>query len=111
MQSNFTDLSFLEKEDNRQVFILDTNVILHDPASIFRFEEHVVLISFSVMEEIDAKKNDPGIGYNARDISQKIEMLSTRQAENSVITIPNGKEGILSFLAGHISENIPADLD
>ena len=56
MQTNFTDLSFLAKEDNRHVYILDTNVVLHDPASIFRFEEHVVLISFSVLEEIDAKK-------------------------------------------------------
>lgn len=111
MQTKFTDLSFLEKEDNRHVYILDTNVVLHDPASIFRFEEHVVLISFSVLEEIDAKKNDPGIGYNARDISQKIEMLSTRQTENSVITIPNGKEGILSFLAGYVSDSIPSDLD
>ncbi len=111
MHTNFTDLSFLEEKDKRQVFILDTNVVLHDPASIFRFEEGVVLISFSVLEEIDAKKNDPGIGYNARDISQKLEMLSTRQIENSVITIPNGKDGILSFLAGHVSENIPSELD
>ncbi len=111
MQTNFTDLTFLEDKDKRQVFILDTNVVLHDPASIFRFEEHVVLIPFSLLEEIDAKKNDPGIGYNARDISQKIEMLSARQAENSFITIPNGKEGILSFLTGHVSENMPSELD
>ena len=48
MQTNFTDLSFLEEKDKRQVLILDTNVVLHDPASIFRFEEHVVLIPFSV---------------------------------------------------------------
>jgi len=111
MNTNFTDLNFLEEKDKRQVFILDTNVVLHDPASLFRFEEHVVLIPLSVIEEIDAKKNDPGIGYNARDISQKIEMLSSRQAENSFITIPNGKDGILSFLAGHVSENIPKELD
>ena len=38
-------------------------------------------------------------------------MLSARQAENSVITIPNGKEGILSFLAGYVSDNIPSELD
>ena len=111
MNSKFTDLSFLEDKDKRQVFILDTNVVLHDPASIFRFEEHIVLISFSVLEEIDAKKNDPGIGYNARDISNKLEMLSTRQVDESGIKIPNGKAGILAFLAGHISKSIPTELD
>lgn len=111
MGSKFTDLSFLEHKDKRQVIILDTNVVLHDPASIFRFEEHIVLIPFSVLEEIDAKKNDPGIGYNARDISNKLEMLSTRQVDETGIKIPNGKEGILSFLAGHVSKSIPAELD
>ncbi len=111
MSSKFTDLSFLEHKDKRQVIILDTNVVLHDPASIFRFEEHIVLIPFSVLEEIDAKKNDPGIGYNARDISNKLEMLSMRQVDETGIKIPNGKEGILSFLAGHVSKSLPTELD
>jgi PhoH-like ATPase len=111
MNNKHTDLKFLESKDERLVYILDTNVVLHDPASIFRFEEHIVLIPFSVLEEIDAKKNDQGIGYNSRDISQKLEMLSTRQNEETVITIPNGKEGILSFLAGHLSSALPSELD
>jgi len=111
MNKNYENLRFLENKDSRSVYVLDTNVVLHDPASIFRFDEHIVLISFSVLEEIDAKKNDPGIGYNARDISQKLEMLSTRQSQNNGIPIPNGKEGILSFLGGFVSKTIPQELD
>ena len=108
---NFTDLSFLEQEDKRDVFILDTNVLLHDPASIFRFDEHIVLIPFSALEEIDSIKSDPGIGYNARDISQKLEMLSSKESDSSGITIPNGKKGILSFLSGYVFESFPRELD
>lgn len=111
MNNTLIDLSFLESKDKRNVYILDTNVVLHDPASIFRFDEHIVLIPFSVLEEIDAKKNDPGIGFNARDISQKLEMLSIKQSDDSPIMIPNGKEGILSFLAGYASKAIPSELD
>ena len=62
MDNQLTNLSRLEQDDNRQVFVLDTNVLLHDPTSIFKFEEHIVLIPFIAIEEIDAKKNDPGIG-------------------------------------------------
>jgi PhoH-like ATPase len=111
MSKNFTDLNFLQTADPRHVYILDTNVLLHDPASIFRFDEHIVLIPFLTIEEIDAIKNDPGIGFNARDLSQKLEMLSSRQADNTSIPIPNGKDGLLSYLTGYISKSFPEELD
>jgi PhoH-like ATPase len=108
---NYTDLSYLAQEDKRFVYVIDTNVLLHDPASIFRFEEHIVLIPFIALEEIDAKKNDPGIGYNARDISQKLEKLASRDIEGPSIEIPNGKNGRLSFLTGTTSNVFPSDLE
>ncbi len=111
MNQKFTDLSFLSTSDNRLVYILDTNVVLHEPASIFRFEEHFVLIPFSVIEEIDAKKSDAGIGYNSRDISQKLEMLSARQEDDTPVSIPNGKNGQLAFIAGYVSDLIPKEMD
>jgi PhoH-like ATPase len=111
MNRKFTDLGFLSASDSRVVYILDTNVVLHDPASIFRFEEHFVLIPFSVLEEIDAKKSDAGIGYNSRDISQKLEMLSTRQEDDAPISIPNGKNGVMAFIAGYVSDLIPREMD
>lgn len=111
MSTPQTNLGFLAKDEKRIVYILDTNVLLHDPASIFRFDEHIVLIPVIALEEMDAKKNDPGIGYNARDISQKLEMLSSRISDSGEITIPNGKDGKLSFLTGHLSDSFPKELD
>ena len=40
----------------RRVFVLDTNVMMHDPSAIFRFEEHDIFIPMTVLEELDAGK-------------------------------------------------------
>ncbi|HED11319.1 MAG TPA: hypothetical protein ENJ10_11575 [Caldithrix abyssi] len=105
------DLSFLQNFNDRIGYVLDTNVLLHDPASIFRFDEHIVLISLLALEEIDNKKSDPGIGYNARDISQKLEQLLDRAAEETgALHIPNGKDGYLAFLSGNLSASFPREL-
>lgn len=106
-----SNLSILENDDQRQVFVLDTNVLLHDPTSIYKFEEHIVLIPLASIEEIDNKKNDPIIGFNAREISIKLEMLSSQiSEETNTIKIPNGKEGVLGFISDHISSSFPKDL-
>jgi PhoH-like ATPase len=40
----------------RRLFVLDTNVLLHDPAAIFRFEEHDIYLPMVVIEELDRNK-------------------------------------------------------
>lgn len=40
----------------RRLFVLDTNVLMHDPAAIFRFEEHNIYLPMVVLEELDAHK-------------------------------------------------------
>ena len=40
----------------KRIFVLDTNVLMHDPAAIFRFQEHDVYIPMAVLEELDAGK-------------------------------------------------------
>jgi len=75
---NPSNLEFLKEDDDRVIYVLDTNVMLHDPSAIFRFDEHIILISLLMIEEIDAKKKDSGIGFNARDISSKLEQLIER---------------------------------
>lgn len=105
------NLSILSKPDNRHAYIIDTNVLLHDPSAIFRFEENIVLLSLLTLEEIDAKKGDPVIGYNARDIGQKLENLLGREdSQGTGVTIPNGKNGILLFIRGYLSRNFPSEL-
>lgn len=110
--NNPNPYSTLGKQDDRHIYMIDTNVLLHDPSAIFRFEENIVMISLLALEEIDSKKNDPVIGYNARDISQKLELLLSRDKDHSDgINIPNGKGGILYFVQGFFSEKFPRELD
>jgi PhoH-like ATPase len=40
----------------RRLFVLDTNVLMHDPAAIFRFEEHDIYLPMIVLEELDQHK-------------------------------------------------------
>lgn len=104
-------LPLLPGDDDRSIYILDTNVLLHDPASIFRFQEHLVVLPITILEELDAKKHDPFIGFNAREISQKLEILLQRGYDsNRGIEIPNGKGGILCFLSGHLAKKFPPEL-
>ncbi|MHB2225970.1 PhoH family protein [Calditrichota bacterium LG24] len=105
------DLNPKSKEDRRRCLILDTNVLLHDPSAIFRFEENIVLIPLFVLDEIDSKKSDPQLGFNAREISQKLEQLIQR-TENweEGISIPNGRGGILYFVNNFMSKNFPDEL-
>ena len=45
-----------QAKQERRIFVLDTNVLMHDPTAIFRFEEHDVYIPMTVLEELDAGK-------------------------------------------------------
>lgn len=57
-----------------RLFVLDTNVLMHDPASIFRFEEHDIFIPMVVLEELDAaKKGMSEVSRNVRQVSRFID--------------------------------------
>jgi len=62
--------------DNRKIFVLDTNVLMHDPAAIFRFQEHDVYLPIVVLEELDAnKKGVSEVARNVRQVSRFIAEL------------------------------------
>ncbi len=57
-------------------FVLDTNVLLHNPASLFKFEEHEVVIPLAVIEELDHfKKNNDETGRNSRQVIRALDRL------------------------------------
>ena len=61
---------------SKKIFVLDTNVLLHDPNAIFHFQEHDVVIPIVVIEEIDHfKKDQTEIGRNARTVSRQLDHL------------------------------------
>ena len=60
----------------RRLFVLDTNVLLHDPTSLFRFEEHDVYLPLIVLEELDQhKKGNSEVARNARQTSRALDQL------------------------------------
>ncbi len=62
--------------EGRKVFVLDTNVLMDDPAAIFRFAEHDIYIPMTVLEELDAaKKGMSDVARNARQASRFLDEL------------------------------------
>ena len=65
-----------------RLFVLDTNVLLHDPTSLFRFEEHDIYLPMIVLEELDAhKKGMTEVARNARQISRTLDQLAAIAGE------------------------------
>ncbi|MBX3650647.1 MAG: PhoH family protein, partial [Burkholderiales bacterium] len=59
-----------------KLFVLDTNVLMHDPTSLFRFEEHDIFIPMATLEELDNnKKGMSEVSRNARQASRYLDEL------------------------------------
>ncbi|HNX31577.1 MAG TPA: PhoH family protein [Holophaga sp.] len=76
---------------SKKVFVIDTNVLLHDPQAIFHFQEHDIVIPIVVIEEIDNfKKDQTEVGRNARSISRQLDKLRARGSLSHGITLDGG---------------------
>ncbi len=63
---------------NVKLFVLDTNVLMHDPTSLFRFEEHDIYVPMATLEELDAnKKGMTEVARNARQASRYLDEIVT----------------------------------
>ena len=73
-------------EDGRtRLFVLDTNVLMHDPTALFRFQEHDVYLPMVVLEELDAaKKGASEIARNVREVSRILDEM-IRDADEAAI--------------------------
>ena len=61
-----------------KLFVLDTNVLMHDPMSLFRFEEHDVFLPMITLEELDGhKKGMSEVARNARQVSRELDALAS----------------------------------
>ncbi|MDD5179882.1 MAG: PhoH family protein [Gallionellaceae bacterium] len=66
-----------------KLFVLDTNVLMHDPTSLFRFEEHDIYLPMFVLEELDNnKKGMTEVARNARQTSRFLDELVSESAQN-----------------------------
>jgi len=65
-----------DRSGKTKVFVLDTNVLMHDPTCLFRFEEHDVYLPMMTLEELDDhKKGMSEVARNARQVSRTLDAL------------------------------------
>ncbi|WP_028611241.1 PhoH family protein [Paenibacillus harenae] len=86
----------------KKIFVLDTNVLLHDPQAIFAFDDNEVIIPAVVLEEIDSKKRlADELGRNARSVSRLLDKMREKGHLHEGIELPGG--GLLKVELNHRS--------
>lgn len=96
----------------KKIFVLDTNVLLHDNGCIYNFQENDIVIPIVVLEELDKlKKGNDQINYNAREFTRELDKLSGDHLFNGGVELGKGL-GKLSIETGKpfsksISESFP----
>ena len=111
--------------DRSRFYVLDTNVLMHDPTAIYRFQEHDLYIPMVVLEELDhAKKGSSEVSRNARQVSRFLDDLigaADKHAIEQGLAIPgplnqNGgfkgalPSGRLFLQTNSLPENLPVPL-
>src|SRR5215210_1871162 len=77
-----------------KLFVLDTNVLMHDPTCLFRFEEHDVYIPMAILEELDNnKKGMSEVARNARQASRYLDELVSTAEYTIAAGIPLERHG------------------
>jgi PhoH-like ATPase len=88
-----------------RTFVLDTSVLLSDPKAPFRFAEHAVVVPVVVISELEGKRNDPEIGYFARQALRNLDELRL-QHERLDFPVPVGEGGSLRVELNHSNMSV-----
>src|SRR5512140_3238432 len=79
-------------------YILDTNVLLHDPNSLLKFDDNNVLLPIEVIEEIDRfKRESTELGQNARAVSRMLDALRSSGQLSEGVALSNGGHLRIAF--------------
>ncbi|MFZ1318640.1 MAG: PhoH family protein, partial [Candidatus Nitrotoga sp.] len=107
----------LAANHNTKLFVLDTNVLMHDPTSLFRFEEHDIYLPIFVLEELDNnKKGMTEVARNARQASRFLDSLVSESTNNIDAGVPlqmpgnKGATGRLFLQTQFINNELPANM-
>jgi PhoH-like ATPase len=89
----------------QRTYVLDTSVLLSDPRALFRFDEHAVVLPVVVVSELESKRNDPEIGYFAR---QALRILDELRVEHERLDFPVavGDGGSLRVELNHSNQSV-----
>jgi PhoH-like ATPase len=100
-----------------RLFVLDTNVLLHDPMSLFRFEEHDIFLPMIVLEELDGhKKGMTEVARNGRQTSRTLDALVAQQGGDMTkglklsATGHSTARGLLFFQTEPLDAQLPSSL-
>ncbi|WP_420898882.1 PhoH family protein [Cryobacterium glaciale] len=110
MTANRTDLNATDRVETsasqtERTYVLDTSVLLSDPKAIFRFAEHAVVLPVVVISELESKRNDPEIGYFARQALRNLDELRLKH-ERLDFPIPVGEGGTLRVELNHSNMSV-----
>jgi PhoH-like ATPase len=87
-------------------YILDTNVLLHDPQSLLSFQDNHVLIPIEVIEEIDRfKRESTELGQNARTVSRMLDGFRNEGSLSEGVRLPNGGKLKIVFQKSEAAKN------
>ncbi len=101
----------LRKNGPSKLFVLDTNVLMHDPMSLFRFEEHDVFLPMIVLEELDGhKKGMTEVARNARQASRSLDALAAAQDADMGQGLPLNTTGFADATGKLFFQTRPLDL-
>ncbi|MBI9075761.1 MAG: PhoH family protein [Desulfatibacillum sp.] len=75
----------------QKTYVLDTNVLLHNPESLYAFEDNHIVIPFAVIEELDNQKRRPDeVGRHARIASRRLDALRQSGSLSEGVALPGG---------------------
>ena len=75
----------IKSRTGKKLFVLDTNVLMHDPTALFRFAEHDIFLPMIVLEELDrGKKGLSEVARNVRQVSRFIDDLMTKNGSKDI---------------------------
>ena len=103
--ANTTDRVETSASQTERTYVLDTSVLLSDPKAIFRFAEHAVVLPVVVISELESKRNDPEIGYFARQALRNLDELRLKH-ERLDFPIPVGEGGSLRVELNHSNMSV-----
>ncbi|MGL4185106.1 MAG: PhoH family protein [Thiotrichaceae bacterium] len=92
----------------KRLFVLDTNVLMHDPTALFRFQEHDIFLPMVVLEEMDrSKKGVSEVARNVRQVSRFLDELINKAGADKIRTgIPLAQHGLGIADAGTATGNL-----
>jgi PhoH-like ATPase len=96
----------------KKAFVIDTNVLLHDPTALFRFEENDVILPMTIIEELDRFKKQPEMtGRNARQVSRTLDKLRQQGHLIKGILLDSGGMLQVALCDRETLKQLPAELE